>query len=109
VKRFRFRALVTLDPPTRGRAGKQYSSGTRALIVHARRLDRPSRDKFFPATICRDAGLPLHPGERTVVTITVTDDEAPSYFGPGQVFTLWGASGGYGVVSRRVYTDFGPS
>ncbi len=109
VKPFRFRALIIIDPPPDGGAGRQYASGTRSLIVHARRIDQPSRDKYFPATISQDTGLPLRPGERTVVTITVTDDDARSYFGPGQAFTLWGASGGYGVVSRRVFTDFGPS
>jgi hypothetical protein len=43
------------------------------------------------------------------VTITVTDDQAPAYFGPGQPFTLWGECAGHGVVCRRVFTDFGPS
>jgi hypothetical protein len=107
VKSFRFRALVTLDAPVRG-GGSQYPSGTRSLMVHARRIGEPASDKYFQATIARDRGLPLRPGERTVVTITVTDDDASSFFGPGQAFTLWGASGGYGVVSRRVFTDSGP-
>jgi hypothetical protein len=105
---FRFRALVTLDPPVHGRAGRRFPSGIHSLIVHARRIDQPSRDKYFPATVYRDTGFPLRPGERTVVTIMVTDDDAPAYFGPGQAFTVWGASGGYGVVSGSVYTDYGP-
>jgi hypothetical protein len=109
VKPFRFRAWVTLDPPTGRHPGRQYASGTRSLMVHARRAGQPSFDRYFPARIARENGLPVRPGARTVVTITVTDDEAPAYFRPGQAFTLWGECGGHGVVSRRVFTDFGPS
>lgn len=78
-------------------------------MVHARRVGQPSCDKYFPATIAEERGLPLRSGKSTVVTITVADDEAPAYFSPGQAFTLWGDCGGHGVVSRRVFTDFGPS
>jgi hypothetical protein len=109
VKPFRFRALVTLDPPMRKGSRRQYASGTRSLMVHARRTGHPACDKYFPATIAEENGLPIQPGKRTVVTITVVDDQAPAYFGPGQAFTLWGESGGYGVVTRRVFTDYGPS
>jgi hypothetical protein len=109
VKPFRFRAWVTLDPPVGKRAGRQYPSGTHSLMVHARQTGQPSSDKYFPATITEQNGLPLEPGKRTIVTITVVDDQAPAYFSPGQAFTLWGECGGYGVVSRRVFTDFGPS
>ena len=109
MKPFRFRAWVTLDPPRVKRAGRQYASGTHSLMVHTRRTGQPSWDKYFPATIAGENGLPLRPGKRTVVTITVVDDQAPAYFSPGQEFTLWGECGGHGVVSRRVFTDFGPS
>ena len=109
MKPFRFRALVTLDQPMRKSARRPYPSGTRSLMVHARHSGQPSCDRYFPATIAEENGLPIQPGRRTPVTVTVVDDEAPAYFRPGQVFTLWGASGGYGVVTRRVVTDFGPS
>ena len=109
MKPFRFRALVTLDVPTVKGAGRQYPSGTRSLMVHAWHAGQLSSDKYFPATIAEEKGMPLQPGMPAVVTITVVDDEAPAYFSPGQVFTLWGACGGHGIVSRRVFTDFGPS
>jgi hypothetical protein len=109
VKPFRFRALVTLDPPTTKRAGGRYGSGIRSLVVHARRTGEPACDRYFPAVIAAEDGLPLRPGNRTVVTITVTDDDAPAYFSPGQAFTLWGECGGYGVVSRRLLNDSGAS
>lgn len=50
---------------------------THALMIHARHADQPSCSKYFPAAISRDDGQPLESGQRQVVTITVTDDEAP--------------------------------
>ncbi len=109
MKQFKFRALVTLDPPAPGRDGRQYPSGTHALMIHACQIDDFSRDKYFPTVIACDAEQPLQPGERMVVTVTVADDDALLYLGAGQQFTLWGASGGHGVISRRVFTDGQPS
>jgi hypothetical protein len=109
MKRFRYRALIELDLSTRCDPGREFSSGTRALMVHARRIGQPTVDKYFPATISQIDQRPLHPGEHAVVTITVIDDDAPSYFGPGQPFAIWGADTGRGIISRRVFTDSGPS
>ena len=106
MKLFKYRALVTLDP---GRTGHDYPSGTHSLVVHASRLDDRSRDKYFPAVIATDGELPLHEGERTVVTMTVADDDAPQFLAAGQAFTIWGETEGHGVVSRRVFTDGEPS
>ena len=78
-------------------------------MIHARRTGQPSCEEYFPATIAEENGLPIQPGRRTAVTITVVDDQAPAYFSPGQAFTLWGESGGRGVVTRRVFTDYSPS
>lgn len=108
MKRFRYRALVEFDQPAPGGPGRQYPGGTRALMVRARRIGEPSGHKYFPATIVLDGQQPPQPGEHVVVTITVTDDDAPSYFAPGQAFTIWGGSTGRGIVSRRLLTDPGP-
>jgi hypothetical protein len=62
----------------------------------------------MPATISTDDLLPLQAGDHVVVTITVTDDDAPAYLGPGQSFTLWGGGTGHGIISRRVFADSGP-
>jgi hypothetical protein len=108
MKRFRYRALVELDSLRRGATRRQYPSGTRALMVHARRIDQPFLHKYFPATITQDDQRPLRPGQHAVVTITVTDDDAPSYLATGQPFTIWGDATGHGIISRRVFTDSGP-
>jgi hypothetical protein len=45
-----------------------------------------------------------------VVTITVTGDEAAACLGAGQRFTLWsGGDVGQGIISRRAWTEHGPS
>jgi hypothetical protein len=108
MKRFRYRALVELDPPV-SRGPRRHASATRAIMVHARRIADPSVHKYMPATISTDDQMPFKPGDHVVVTITVTDDDAPSYLGPGQSFTLWGGITGHGTISRRIFTDFGPS
>lgn len=109
MKRFRYRALVELDRPARCGPGRPYPSGTRALMVHARRIGQPSVHKYFPAAIAQDDQQPLQPGEHVVVTIAVTDDDAPSCLAPGQPFVIWGDRTGHGIISRRVFTGSGPS
>lgn len=112
MRQFRFRALVTLESwaPARGQELRGLDPGaTHALMIHARHADQPSRSKYFPAAIARDDGQPLEPGERQVVTITITDDEAPLFLAPGRQFTIWGGGSGRGVISRRVFTNSGPS
>jgi len=116
MRQIRFRALITLDPAAarpvnslRPAAGT-YPSHTRALMVRARSRRDPSISRIFPSQICRDDGQPLHPGDHTVVTVTVTGQDAPAFFDAGCHFTLWsGSDVGDGVVSRRVYTEYGPS
>jgi hypothetical protein len=114
VRQFRFRALITLDPAAPRPAtlhppARQYPNHTHALMIQAHDL-RTGYIRYFPAELCSDSEQPLHPGDRAVVTITVTDDEASAFFGAGQRFTLWsGGDVGHGTISRRVFTDNSPS
>jgi hypothetical protein len=78
-------ARKLLHPPAR-----QYPNPARALVIRARPLRNAGSVRFFPAEICWDGDQPLHPGDRAWVTVTVTDDDAGSYFDAGQRFTLWG-------------------
>jgi len=109
VKQFKFRALITLDPPPADCVDRRYQSGTRHLLVHAQRLDEPCQGKYLPAMILSDTSQPLEPGTRQITTIAVTDDDALAYLAPGQRFTLWGRGSGHGVISRRIFTDQSPS
>lgn len=108
MHQFRFRAVISLDPPPAKLGEPSYQSGMHHLL-HAWRLDEPVRGKYLAAMIFSDDGMPLIPGHREIATIAVTDDEALSYLAAGQTFTLWGSSTGRGVISRRVFTDQGPS
>ena len=106
---FKFRALVTLDPAAPGRDVRHFASGTHNLMIHASQLGDLSHDKYFPAVIAYDDEHPLQQGERAVVTFTVEGDDVLQYLGAGQHFTIFGASAGHGVISRREFTDGQPS
>jgi len=108
MKLFRFRAVIALDPAAAPSA-HGYLSGTRELLVHGTRIDDPGTDRFFPAMMTWDEENTLQPGDHAVVTLTIADDDAPSYLAAGQLFRLWGAGTGHGIISRRVFTTAGPS
>lgn len=116
MRQFMFRALVTLNPadppPGAGHSpAPQYPSHTRALVVLAKPLRAdggPAR--YFPTEIWRDDELPLRPGDHVSVTARVSEDHAERYLDAGARFTLWsGGQVGYGIVYRRVFTDYSPS
>lgn len=92
--------------------GEEYPNHTRELMLRAESRNRPGSYRNFTAELCWDDEMPLHPGDRHVVTITVTDDEAAAFLGPGRQFTLWnGADVGHGTISRQMYssfTEYGP-
>jgi len=88
---------------------RQYSNHTHALMVRAQCRDKPGSARCFPAEITWDDEGPLHAGDRAEVTITLIDDEACSFFGAGQRFSLWdGIDVGHGTISRQVHTEYGP-
>lgn len=116
VHQVRFRAVITLDP-AEAHSGtrlhpipRQFPNHTHSLMVRASRPQESGEGRLFPAEICWDDQESLHSGDHAIVTITVTDDQAAAFFGAGQRFTLWsGDDIGHGIVSRRVYTEYGPS
>jgi hypothetical protein len=111
VSLFRYRALIKLGPPRPGREadGSEFPSGTHKLMVHAWRPGSPPTEKYFAAEFSREENAPLVAGESEIVTITIADDEAPSYLGPGREFAIWGPCVGTGVISRRVFSTSTPS
>lgn len=109
VHKFSFRALVTLDSWDKACPPWLDPSRTHDLMVHASHPSGPPGGKYLPAEITRDDGKPLRSGESQIVTITVTDDDAPLLLAPGEPFRLWGGASGSGIVSRRVFTASGPS
>jgi CIC family chloride channel protein len=57
---FRFRALISLGPAAHDSQGRDYPSGTRAVMVRASSLARPAHRKYFEAVIERDDEPFLH-------------------------------------------------
>jgi hypothetical protein len=101
-RRYRFSALLTLDAAP---AGKRYLSGATGLLVRAPSGERPTEHQIFPAVFYAEDDRPLRPGDKAVpVIISVPDDDASTYFGSGQRFTVWdGAEIGHGtVVAHRL-------
>lgn len=102
-------AAMTVSPADIARDPRQYLSHTHDLMVRASSLRLPARTRSFPAELCWDDEVPLNPGDRHVVTITVLDDDAPEFLGAGQRFTLWdGSEVGHGTISRQVFSEYGP-
>jgi hypothetical protein len=109
MRSFTFRALISLGAAAHDSRGRDYPSGTRAVMIRAS-SPRTAHWKYFEARIERDEEPCLRHDDREVVTITVTGDQAEAFFAPGQRFTLWnGHDVGTGVVSRQVFTTGSPS
>lgn len=109
MRLFKFRALVDIDPADAATPAKAFHSGTRALTVHASHIGEPAGGRYIQAMMTWDDQRDLWPGDHAIVTITVSDQEAPEYLAAGQRFTLWGGGSGHGIISRQVFTDGSPS
>ncbi len=108
VRPFKFRALIALNAAAPGRFAKHYGSPTRALMLRAAGLRSPRCQRFFNAEITWEDQQPLRPGDRAVVTVTLTDEDTEMFFAAGQRFALWNGSDiGYGTISRQLFTPAG--
>lgn len=101
MKVFRFRAIVSLDPPEPGKEARQYPPGCRGLMLRC----GPHQGQNLPAAIYRADELPLAQGDRSVVvTMEVADDSACAVLDAGERFAIWnGTDIGHGIISRRVF------
>lgn len=98
MRRYRFRAVVTLDPAAPEGSVRDFPGMPYTLTAHAC-LVEPRRHHYFPAVISRLEEPPLLPAVQTVVTVTLADGEAEAFFAPGQRFTIWAD----GVVGRAIW------
>ncbi|MBO0803529.1 MAG: hypothetical protein J2P25_10720 [Nocardiopsaceae bacterium] len=94
---------------TRASATGEYLNHTHELVLRTESPEKPGSYRTFATELSWDDEMPLHPGDRHVVTLTVTDDDAPRFLNAGQRFTLWsGSEVGHGMISRKVFTQYGP-
>jgi hypothetical protein len=116
VKRYKYRALVKLEPsgrrvgagPARPALSALPETGGR-VVVRARHHDT-HRSKIFSALVTTVPGEPVQPaGEHSIqLTMTVLGDDACDYLEAGDTFALWrGHDIGQGVIARRLvlWTD----
>ena len=79
-------------------------------MVHTRQPGHADGGSYFPAVITRDDEQPLQAGTHALVTITLTSQGKQAPLTSGDRFALWGGDDiGHGIISRQVYTAFGPS
>jgi hypothetical protein len=79
-------------------------------MIHAHLGHDVGGCRYFETEICWDGEAPLLPGDQAVVTLTVTDGDAAAFLATGPPFTLWsGGDVGHGTITRRVFTEHGPS
>lgn len=107
-RRYRFSAVVTLDGA--GRFRRLYLSDASGLVLRVASCTQPTLRQYFPAFVHTEEGRPLRPGDKAVPAIvSVPDDDASSFFQPGQHFTVWdGADIGHGTVKMRLFFGWWP-
>lgn len=107
-RRYRFSAVVTLDGA--GRFRRHYLSDASGLVLRVASCTQPTLRQYFPALVHTEEGRPLRPGDKGVPAIvSVPDDDAASFFQPGQHFTVWdGADIGHGTVKMRLFFGWWP-
>lgn len=105
AKRYKYQALVSLDPHDGGSAEAALRGPACRMVVRARHRDT-GRCKFFSALVTPgDIAGTFRLGDRQVVVrFVVLGDDVCDYLAPGDHFDLWrGTDVGHGVVSRRLF------
>jgi hypothetical protein len=103
VKRFKYRALVRIDPPGGGHREEPLPGSGCRLTVRARHHET-HRSKFFSALVNTADGEPLQAAGHSIqLTMSVLGDDACDYLDAGDDFFLWrGHDIGHGVISRSL-------
>jgi hypothetical protein len=104
VKRYKYCALVMLDPRGHGRTTDSLPETGGRVVVRARHHETHDT-KIFSALVTNQPGEPIRAEDHSVrLTMTVLGDDAGDYLDAGDSFTLWrGHQIGHGVISRRLF------
>ena len=102
MKRYKFQALVTLDPPA-GRAAVPPGQ-TRRMVVRGQRHHTHDSQLFSAlVTTAGDDSL-RRDDDHVIMTVALACPEPSEYFEVGDHFALWlGGDIGHGVVTRRLF------
>ncbi len=101
MRRYKYRAVIKLDPPAGETGGTSPPAVGCRLAVRARH-HQTRCCKFFSALVT--ATDPLQPvGTSAEMTLTVLGDDVPDYLEAGDTVALWrGRDIGHGVITRRL-------
>jgi hypothetical protein len=103
VKRYKFQALVTLDPLEDGAPATMPPGQMRRMVVQGQH-HATGGSRFFSALVTKNSTDPAWSDGHMVVTIVLVGDEPREYFEAGDGFGLWlGSDLGHGVVTRRLF------
>jgi len=103
VKRYKFRALLTLDRQPDGETPIPVGRVQRFVLRSKHHETHDSQIFSALVTNYGEDSLPMTPGH-LMVTVTLMGDEPRQYFDIGDHFALWrGHDVGSGVVTRRLF------
>ncbi len=108
MKRYKFRALVTLDRQPDGETPIPVGGVQRFVLRSKHHQTHDSQ--VFSALVTNNGedSIPMTAGH-VMVTVTLMGDEPRQYFEIGDHFSLWrGRDVGSGVVTRRLFV-WGPA
>lgn len=105
MKRYKYRALVKLEPAEPGKSGGRSLPDTGGRVVVRAHHHETHRSKIFSALVTTAYGEQLQPADHSIqLTMTVLGDDACDYLDAGDTFALWrGHDIGQGVISRRLF------
>ena len=103
MKRYKYQALVTLDPQQDTSTREALSGSACRMVVRAEHPET-HRHKIFSALVSSSDGNTVRPGDHILMTMNVLGDDVADYLHPGDRFALWrGHDVGHGVVCRRLF------
>jgi hypothetical protein len=102
MKRYKFQALVTLDPSATGTAVR--AGQPRRMVVRGEHHETHGRQLFSALVAPASEHSPRPGDDHVIMTVTLACSDPGEYFGIGDHFALeLGGDIGHGVVTRRLF------
>jgi hypothetical protein len=102
MKRYKFQALVTLDPLATGAAIR--AGQPQRMVVRGENHETHGRQLFSALVAPASEHSPRAGDDHVIMTVTLACADPSEYFGIGDHFALWlGGDIGRGVVTRRLF------
>jgi hypothetical protein len=103
VQRYKFKALVALDLPENGSRAPLPVGRSRRMAVRGRHRQTRSIKSFSAMVTNNGPRSPRWKERHALLTVVITGDDAPDYFGIGISLAVWlGGDIGHGIVTRSL-------